>query len=367
MARKMNVSGTTGTSLPGIQGPKGETSRQTFYGSKNVEDSSIGRLNILENGEPTGKFACVPENTNPQKGDFILYTEVGQNSYTLYSITLSTPDTLIGNFTCECVIIDKFLKSDEQESESEEIDVTINVTPVTKTATIRKFGISDSTKQNPNKVGNILRFPIKTAEENINLDMKMFNIYFQSDKSDLSDDIKFVLEFTDDYSSPRAYSSLIYRFGAYGQTKGDSKEHAMSEPTLTYRGVLDAYRNQTETSSHYILLPSIDGFLLNKVMNYTDPKSGYVPDNYCIERLDNFSITVKDFNETIERGKLFNKDVFIPAELLSNRSVCGNYQEDRSNYKIILTAYVKKTSDICEKIFVSDFTKEIKDAMKIKR
>ena len=101
-------------------------------------------------------------------------------------------------------------------------------------------------------------------------------------------------------------------------------------------------------------------------MNYTDPKSGYVPDNYCIERLDNFSITVKDFDETIERGKLFNKDVFIPAELLSNRSVCGNYQEDRSNYKIILTAYVKKTSGICEKIFVSDFTKEIKDAMKIK-
>ena len=365
MARKTNVSGTTGTSLPGIQGPKGKTSRQTFYGSKNVKDSSIGILNILENGEPTGKFAYVPENTNPQKGDFVLYTEVGQNSYTLYSITLSTPDTLIGNFTCECAIIDKFLKSDEQKSESGEIDVTINVTPVTKTATIRKFGMLDSMKLIPNQAGNILRFPIKTAEENINLDMKMFNIYFQSDKSDLSDDIKFVLEFTDDYSSPRTYSSLIYRFGAYGQTKGGSKEHAMSEPTLTYRGVLDAYRNQTETSSHYVILPSIDGFLSNKVMNYTDPESGYIPDNYCIERLDNFSITVKDFNETIEKGKLFNKDVFIPAELLSNRRVCGNNQEDRSNYKIMLTAYVKKTSDICEKIFVSDFTDTLKNMMKI--
>ena len=366
MTRTMNVSGTTGTSLPGIQGPKGETSRQTFYGSKNVKDSSIGRLKILETGKPTGKFACVPENTIPQKGDFVLYTEDGQSSYTLYSIMISTPDASVGNFTCECAKIDQFSKGDGEESESEDIDVTIGVTPVTKTATIRKFGMLDSMILIPNQAGNILRFPIKTAEENINLDMKMFNIYFQSDKSDLSDDIKFVLEFTDDYSSPRTYSSLIYRFGAYGQTQGHPDEiKAMVEPTLTYRGVLDAYRNQTETSSYNINISRIVGSLENKVMNYTDPKSGYIPDNYCIERLDNFSITIKDFNETVEKGKLFNKDVFMPAELLSNRSVCGNFAKDLSNYKIILTAYVKKTPDIYEKIFVSDFTTELKKLMGI--
>lgn len=364
MARKLNASGTTGTSLPGIQGPKGETSRQTFYGSKNVEDSSIGRLKILETGKPTRKFACVPENTIPQKGDFVLYTEDGQSSYTLYSITLSTPDTSIGNFTCECAIIDKFLKGDEQETENEKIDVTIGATPVIKTATIRKFEISESRKFISSN-GKTIFYPIETSEEEINLNMKIFNIYFYSD-NDLSDDIKFVLEFTDDYSSPRTYSSLIYRFGAYGQTQGHPDEiKAMDEPILTYRGVLNAYRNQTETSSYRIYLPRIVGNLPNEVMNYTDPKSGYVPDNYCIERLDNFSITVKDFNETIEKEKLFNKDVFIPAELLSNRSVCGNRQEDRSNYKIILTAYVKKTPDICEKIFVSDFTDTLKNVMKI--
>ena len=139
----------------------------------------------------------------------------------------------------------------------------------------------------------------------------------------------------------------------------------MVEPTLTYRGVLDAYRNQTETSSYTINISHPAGNLSNKVMNYTDPKSGYIPDNYCIERLDNFSITVKDFNETVEKGKLFNKDVFMPVELLSNRSVCGNFAKDHSNYKIILTAYVKKTPDIYEKIFVSDFTTELKKLMGI--
>lgn len=363
MARKLNASGTTGTSLPGIQGPKGETSRQTFYGSKNVKDSSIGRLKILETGKSTEKFAYVPENTIPQKGDFVLYTEDGQSSYTLYSITLSTPDTSIGNFTCECAIIDKFLKGDEQETESEKIDVTIGTTPVIKTATIRKFEISES-RSFISSDRRTLFCPIETSEEEINLNMKIFNIYFYSD-NDLSDDIKFVLEFTDDYSSPRTYSSLIYRFGAYGQTQGHFEIKAMVEPTLTYRGVLDAYRNQTETSSYTINISHPAGNLSNKVMNYTDPKSGYIPDNYCIERLDNFSITVKDFNETVEKGKLFNKDVFMPAELLSNRSVCGNFAKDLSNYKIILTAYIKKTPDIYEKIFVSDFTKEIKDAMKI--
>ena len=368
MTRKMNVSGTTGTSLPGIQGSKGETSRQTFYGSKNVKDSSIGRLKILETGKPTEKptekFAHVPENTIPQKGDFVLYTEDGQNSYTLYSITLSTPDTSIGNFTCECAIIDKFLKGDEQETESEKIDVTIGATPVIKTATIRKFKISESRKFISSN-GKTMFYPIETSEEEINLNMKIFNIYFYAN-NDLSDDIKFVLEFTDDYSSPRTYSSLIYRFGAYGQTQGHPNEiKAMIEPTLTYRGVLDAYRNQTETSSYFVALPRIVGNLTNKVMNYTDPKSGYVPDNYCIERLDNFSITVKDFNETVEKGKLFNKDVFMPVELLSNRSVCGNFAKDRSNYKIILTAYVKKTPDIYEKVFVSDFTDTLKNVMKI--
>lgn len=363
MARKLNASGTTGTSLPGIQGPKGETSRQTFYGSKNVKDSSIGRLKILEVGGSTEKFACVPESTIPQKGDFVLYTEDGQSSYTLYSITMSTPDTSIGNFTCECAIIDKFLKGDEQETESEKIDVTIGATPVIKTATIRKFEISESRNFISSERRTVF-CPIETSEEEINLNMKIFNIYFYSN-NDLSDDIKFVLEFTDDYSSPRTYSSLIYRFGAYGQTQGHFEIKAMAEPTLTYRGVLDAYRNQTETSSYTINISHPVGNLSNKVMNYTDPKSGYIPDNYCIERLDNFSITVKDFNETVEKGKLFNKDVFIPAELLSNRSVCGNFAKDLSNYKIILTAYIKKTPDIYEKIFVSDFTKEIKDAMKI--
>lgn len=355
MARKMNISGTTGTSLPGIQGPKGGTSRQTFYGSKNVTNSSIGRLEI----SGTGKFAHVPENTSPQKGDFVLYTEDGQNSYTLYSIMISTPDASAGNFTCECAKIDQFLKGDEQESESEDIDVNIGIAPVTKTATVRKFGTLNPGNSMSNDGRNII-YLVETAEEVIYLNMEMFNIFFYSNNGDLSDDIKFVLEFTDDYSSPRAYSSLIYRFGAYGQTKDyPNEQKPMSTPILTYRGVLDAYRNQTVTSSHLVNNWS------NVVMNYTDPGSGYIPDNYCIERLDNFSITVKDFNETIEKGKPFNKDVFIPAELLSNRSVCGNRQEDRSNYKIILTAYIKKTSDICEKIFVSDFTTELKRMMDI--
>ena len=168
MARKMNNSGTTGTSLPGIQGPKGETSRQTFYGSKNVTDSSIGRLEI----SGTGKFAYVPENTTPQKGDFVLYTEDKLNSYTLYSITLSNPDTIIGNFTCECSIIDHFLKIDEEESESEKIDITVGVTPVIKTATIRKFEIPDPEKWITNGRTNTF-CPIETAEEDMYLNMKI--------------------------------------------------------------------------------------------------------------------------------------------------------------------------------------------------
>lgn len=359
----MNTSGTTGTSLPGIQGAKGETSRQTFYGSKNVTDSSIGRLKI----SGTEKFAQVPENTSPHKGDFVLYTENELNSYTLYNITSSNPDASIGNFTCECIMIDQFLNDQFlKDDENESIDVNIGVVPVIKTATIRKFGALNSENEIPR--GGVLLYPIETKEEDIHLNMEIFNIFFYSD-NDLSDDIKFVLEFTDDYSSPRTYSSLIYRFGAYGQTQGHPNEvKAMGNPILTYRGVFDAYRNQTVSSSYDTPLQQrIVGYETNRVMNYTDPKSGYIPDNYCIERLDNFSITVKNFNETIEKGKLFNKDVLMPAELLSNRRVCGLNTKNLSNYKIILTAYVKKTPVIYEKIFVSDFTDILKDMMDINR
>lgn len=341
--------GITGTSLPGIQGAKGGCSRQTFYGSKEVTPAELRKIHI----EPDGGFATIPTGVTPRAGDYILYTK--GKSCIIYDIKNVEQMNDSEDYSADCKILNRWIIESETE---EEINFTVNIDikSVSEASRIKNPGILPTDLwYTPDGMNGY--YPLKTSEAYVP-ENTIFNIYFWSPYT-LSDDVKFVLEFIDLGAHPKMYSSLIYRYNVYGPSRDSSTYNCMIPPKLTFRGALEGYRILTPNSAFYY------GKYKIPVLEYSDPSIINVPSNYSFEKLDNFTITVKDFDETIEGNVLFNKNVYMPASLLSRRKFQMSGTGDSTNYRIYLVAYVKESDHITRKILVDNLTSKLKNLMHI--
>lgn len=278
--------GSTSISLPGTEGKIGSRARLFFYGNEylagNTDENSI---KFYVNG--TQRYARKGGSPKPEPYDYIFYTENGYDY--IYLIKNVNDDD--GYYVCDIEEIDKINLSQTESTSSNYTNFTLNIVSRAWTRTIRNLNSYDKF---PYSNIEWYIYPNKTIQTTYNL-LYDFSITVPSTSNYTFDpNMKLTIEFNTLQSS-QMDTMLATRFDSSTNT------------TNTYRGNIEKYA-----------IKDING--KTQIISFDD------------ERLENFSITIKDYNEGIG-SKYFTNSIPLMAEPL---------RRYKANPKAFLCVYMKE-------------------------
>ena len=260
--------GSTSISLPGIEGGGGSRARLFFYGNSKLSgNTTTNNIRFTVNGET--RYARRNVSETPEEYDYIFYTE---NSYD-YIYLIKNVTSSGGYNNCKVEEIDKIDLSQTESSSSEATNFTLNIVSRAWSRNVRNIN-SHGELYSGNGDYDYYIYARRSLQTTYNL-LYDFSITVPSTSNYVfTSDIKITLEFYT-IQSAQMDSALF--------TKFDSN-------TNTYRGNIESYAIKDYNGNRQII-------------------------NFDDERLENFSITIKDYNDGIG-SKYFTNSIPLMAEPL---------------------------------------------------
>lgn len=267
MAKTDTRHGSTSLGIPGINGENGHRARLFFYGNDTLTSSLTNNIYFIVNGKTN--YARRNGTEIPEPYDYIFYTS-GTFDY-IYVIKKVTGTS---SFNCEVEEIDKIDLSHTESSFSGLTNFTLNIVSRAWTRSVRNMDIYNTFWSTGN---DYYVYPTKSMQTTYNL-LYDFSIAIPSTSNyTFTPDIKITIDFNS-IQSFQMDSMLFDKF-----TSNPSEYN-------TYRGNIEKYAIK-------------DYYGNTQIINFDD------------ERLENFSITIKDYYDGIG-SKYFTNSIPLMAEPL---------------------------------------------------
>lgn len=291
--------GSTSIGLPGINGDAGERARIFFYGNINYSGSQETLVFYTPNDSDEssrGREAVIPQGTIPEPYDYIFYTDNEYDHiYVIKSVTYEQ-----GAYLCYAEEIDRINLSVVEPSYSGLTNFMLNIVKVGWTRTVR---VPKSWTASKDKTQSTYYcYPVVKQETTFDY-LYNFSVAVPSTSDyKFKSDIKITIEFNT-IQSAQMDSTIASRFANSSQI-GD-----------TYRGNIENYNI-----------------------------AGQLPSSFDDERLENFVIVVKDYEDGVDSTYFTNS---IPIMSMPLRRYA-------SNPKAYVCIYTKYDDGFIKKSVVSE-------------
>ena len=351
------INGKTSTFIPGSNGDSGSRAIYTFYASVKEERDQQSQYFIYKR-DPTDPSTNISVK-NPFSGsdeypgifDYIIYVD-NNNTY-LYMIT--DKRLVNGQIETSGELIDKW----ETKTNNPIIDnnIDIEITCERKTISYYPFIATNfyptiRTQYNPDEYNNDFKIDSGINTKNKILlegDIDQNNTTHQDSSSCFS----FKIENRDSTKTIGSYKIVIEFFT-------DLISPAMDGVIANKFKPVNLSQEITDRSGDNI---TFRGYLMNYASNTAVNKEAWT--ELFIEKLDNFEITIKDFNDGVGQTS-YESDIILPRNVLRQAYEIDDTDDHKYKYNCYMYAYVHNyiNPDIIEKIFISDLTKTITDFIK---
>lgn len=335
ISEKINrISGACSTFLPGIDGSVGNRGPMTFLGSSDYTDPDhyLGTKNIQFTLPVEPYSFCSIRNTygytDPLPFDYIIYA-MEHHTYLMYIVSVDSTDQYKWNVTTE--LIDQWDTGIEDPDDPEIIDVTIGVIDRMITIKYMTRGIA------PNFILDPDNLHITGNADNIETGSLKYGFRFNvtSRTAQTLGHFRVQLEFNTNLQSP-AMDTIIAEKFIDPSTMINRNLSAEGQPEIP----LDQYNMEKLTFRGYI-------------GNYScSAKQGGGTYNFDNEKLDNFTVIIKDFDEGT-KDRNFSKDICIPKSVLKDARSLGH------PYTCKIYGYVNTHDKIYHKIYIGDLTSDL--------
>lgn len=370
-------SGSTSTFIPGGTGSSGTRAGVTFYGSKSQDAPTSNTITYPITFRLNDKDITIYNQygniLNPAINDFIVYAD------TNITYLLSIVDILEN--VCYTNIIDSWntqlQSSGEQQTNISTIslDIACNASDGQEYIGYKKF-ISTSVISDTDN--------LETAEYTGTNDINALKIHsscsFTFTILSMNEypigNYKIVIEFITDWSSPAMDTRIAKKFQTPKIYSGLNKYDENNEVTQyqTFRGYFsnysckgisndDAYTDRCSKCGNTVkFMLSNDKMITScptckNVVVLDDLNPENASENFDDEKLDNFIMTVKDYNQGI--GDMsYKSTIYIPKDVIINAI------EKNHPYKCNMYIYVHGINGLYEKVWMRDLSKLINDTVK---
>ena len=365
-------SGSTSTFIPGGTGSSGTRAGVTFYGSKSQDAQTSNTITFQLNDKSITIDNQYGNILNPAINDFIVYAD------TNITYLLSIVDILEN--VCYTNIIDSWntqsQSSDEQQTHISTIslDIACNASDSQDYIGYKKF-ISTSVISDNNN--------LETAEYTGTNDINVLKIHsscsFTFTISSINEypigNYKIVIEFITDWSSPAMDTRIAKKFQTpkiySGLNEYDEDEVIQYQ---TFRGYFsnysckginndDTYTDICSECGDTVNFMLSDGKMITycptckTVVVLDDLNPENASENFDDEKLDNFVMTVKDYNQGV--GDMsYKSTIYIPKDVIINAI------ENNHPYKCNMYIYVNGINGSKEKVWMRDLSTLINNTVK---
>lgn len=311
--------GNISTLMPQQTVKVGERAKETFFWTKNPFINTAEEYTIND----TIGFHNVYDTITPTVGDYIVYTEA-KNIY-IYVIKNINGTKITAD------VLDSIKIADVDVNDA--ASISISVTSVVKEIYVNDIDWNNLSVVEENAVYSKCN-PIMISRKSNALNN--FNVVSLNDNSLGS--YKITLEFYTDLISPAMDSMIVSKFtdSSLDYTKSQEGTYIMVPDTsCTYRGYFGMYTRRNRDRQ----LPP----------NINEPTDWDI--DFDAEKLDNFSIIIKDYDDGIGK-KSFNKDVPIIKKIFT----------EKANYKCFCCIYTKNVDGTVNRSVMSEIN--VYDLMK---
>ena len=372
--RKILKSGSTSTFIPGGTGSSGTRAGVTFYGSKSQDEQTSNTITFRLNNENVTIDNQYGNILNPAINDFIVYAD---NNIT-YLLSIVDLDSSV----CYTNVVDSWntqsQSSDEHQTDISTIslDIACNASDSQDYIGYKKF-ISTSVISDSNN----LETAEYTGANDINVLKMHSSCAFTFTISSINEypigNYKIIIEFITDWSSPAMDTRIAKKFQTPKLYSGLNEYDEDDEVTQyqTFRGYFSNYSckgiNNDDT---YTDICSECGntvkFMLSNgkmiaycptcqnvvVLDDLNPKNA--SENFDDEKLDNFVMTIKDYNQGVGNMS-YKSTIYIPKDVIIN-AINKNHP-----YKCNMYIYVNGINGSKEKVWMRDLSTLINNTVKL--
>jgi len=329
------MSGACSTFLPGIDGSTGNRGPMTFLGSTDYTDPDhyLGTKNIQFILPVEPHTWCVIRNTygytKPLPFDYIIFA-TNNHTYLLYIITVDN-ETQNG-WTVTTELIDQWDTDIEDPDDPEIIDVTIGIINRLITRTYMTRGLST------NPILDQDNMKITGYADNAKNGIIEYGFRFNvtSRNSETLGHFRIQLEFNTNLQSPAMDTIIAERF--------------IDPSTMIINNIIMEDEHQERELEHYDKEKlTFRGYMGNYSCSAKQGGGSY---NFDREKLDNFTVIIKDFNEGT-KDKNFARDICIPRVVLEQSRAIGH------PYVCKIYGYAHAHDRIYHKIYIGDISSEL--------
>lgn len=371
---KILKSGSTSTFIPGGTGSSGTRAGVTFYGSKSQDAQTSNTITFRLNNENVTIDNQYGNILNPAINDFIVYADSN------ITYLLSIVDILENVYYTE--VIDSWNTQSQSYSDQQtdistiSLDIECNASDSQDYIGYKKF-ISTSV------ISDIEN--LETAEYTGTNDadvLKMhsscaFTFTISSINENPIGNYKVVIEFITDWSSPAMDTRIAKKFQTPKLYSGLNEYDEDDEVTQyqTFRGYFsnysckginndDAYTDICSECGDTVEFMLSNGKMITScptcknvvVLDDLNPKNA--SENFDDEKLDNFVMTVKDYNQGVGNMS-YKSTIYIPKDVIIN-AIDKNHP-----YKCNMYIYVNGINGSKEKVWMRDLSALINNTVKL--
>lgn len=339
------ISGACSTFLPGVDGSIGNRGPMTFLGSTDYPDPDhyLGTKTITFMLPVEPHSWCSIRNTYgylaPIPFDYIIYA-TENHTYLMYIVTIDSANQ--NGWTVTTELIDQWDTAIENPEDPELLDVTIGCIGRLISRKYMTRGMTTSPVLDPDNL-HVSGYANNAMTNSIGYGFR-FNVTARN--APTLGHFRIQLEFNTMLQSPAMDTIIAERFvdpstaiNSNIVMEEQQQERAVGQynrEKLTFRGYMGNYSCSSK-QPNYNVYPPIEG------------GGSY---NFDHEKLDNFTVIIKDFNEGLTEQN-FSRDICIPKSVLKNARSKGY------PYICKIYGYVNAHDRIYHKIYIGDVSQDL--------
>jgi hypothetical protein len=372
--RKILKSGSTSTFIPGGTGSSGTRAGVTFYGSKSQDAQTSNTITFRLNNENVTIDNQYGNILNPAINDFIVYADSN------ITYLLSIVDIL--ESVCYTEVIDSW-NTQSQSSGDQQTDISTISLDIECNASDSQDYIGYKKFISTSVISDISNLETAEYTGTNNADvLKMhsscaFTFTISSINENPIGNYKVVIEFITDWSSPAMDTRIAKKFQTPKLYSGLNEYDEDDEVTQyqTFRGYFsnysckginneDAYTDICSECGTTVKFMLSNGKMITScptcknvvVLDDLNPKNA--SENFDDEKLDNFVMTIKDYNQGVGNMS-YKSTIYIPKDVIIN-AIDKNHP-----YKCNMYIYVNGINGSKEKVWMRDLSTLINNTVKL--
>ena len=372
--RKILKSGSTSTFIPGGTGSSGIRAGVTFYGSKSQDAQTSNTITFRLNNENVTIDNQYGNILNPAINDFIVYADSN------ITYLLSIVDIL--ESVCYTEVIDSW-NTQSQSSGDQQTDISTISLDIECNASDSQDYIGYKKFISTSVISDISNLETAEYTGTNNADaLKMhsscaFTFTISSINEYPIGNYKVIIEFITDWSSPAMDTRIAKKFQTPKLYSGLNEYDEDDEVTQyqTFRGYFsnysckginndDAYTDICSECGNTVKFMLSNGKMITSckacknvvVLDDLNPENA--SENFDDEKLDNFVMTIKDYNQGVGNMS-YKSTIYIPKDVIIN-AIDNNHP-----YKCNMYIYVNGINGSKEKVWMRDLSTLINNTVKL--